>query len=1330
MSHQHNAHRWQFTEGRVAKRASEHAAAKRIVAGSTFAVLAGLTLALGIAPAQAQADTADNDVQLTTPGKLPSATASFDQSAGYFIWPYQFGYQNVSKANPKGTVHEDGVDPAKQKPATAPAAGEYGWAAPGYRDYDACMASLDAQIKQVKESGFQYVTVSYLISPLNAKQKADGSWGDPNKQGDMEPDTTLNDAIINRVLDAGLKPVIYFSQGNPDKRLGDNPVAAFTMDQIRATIEHAIKTFAGRGIIWESWNEPDSAGWTSGMTAENKPHWIALDQFIGDCVDKYDKGADYVYGNFATPSNNNQVADDVLAKAHATARSGHGYGGGTPESGTKPSLKTELSAYMDSEFGVPSSGRIRWAANSWGDWGDKDDAHPEEGYLATEQDAETQAAWLGRQLLMKDISGTNLSTIYRLVGYDSFSVNDNADGANPGVIKTTPAYEQVKYLGNQLKGYTFEKLLPVDGKEYDGKVDGVETDYTTDADTKRPNEFRVYAAVYKNAAGNEKLVYWHGGRTGVNASTSPYVTDKSVTKDFTVKFGGKDLKLTSTSWAHVYGTAKATDTTLSTAVGTAPMLPDTVELTWPDGIKTNETVAWDKVDASAYAKKGTFTVKGTVSGVSVTATVNVVTQTSLTNTSIWKDEDGNAIQAHGGSIVQAKDGAFYWVGQGAPDNVPTGEKGVFANQWLYTTINMYKSKDLTNWEAVKPVASIDDADAKLYARGNVEGSTSTVLKYTNADGTAAKGFEQLLKEHPQYATDAALGCKIERPHIIYNAKTDRYVVWAHWEGTVGYGSSQLIVFQSEGSDPAGPYHPVSWGKDAQGNEIYHAQPTVTIDGKQTAVPSRDLTAWADPDTGEAYVISVFAGKGLRLYKLDDTYTKILTEGSYSFMTDANIEAPSLFKENGRYYMLTSRQDYWDPTQTEYASTTNLADPKAWSGLTEIQSRDEARKNWGGDASTRTYLGQPTYVLQYKDAKGKPAVMLMADDWNPKKAATANVDTTIANYVFNPVKRTAGWKLDVKYNRTISPMDFGSDAAVPASAEAAAATTAPGVAPVLPTTVTVNWTDGGETAERVTWDKVDASAYATAGKSFTVKGTVNVAGAVTDAQKTLSVAATVKVKAARDLFTDIQGADTWVINEGWLDYAVEHGLMTGYKDEATQQLNGKFGPHDQITRGQVAVVLFRIANPTDDSTTNPEHYGATTGFSDQGAFPYYKSAILWLKQHGVLTGDKDPVTQASLNTVRPDAPITRQELATMVARFASNVMGVDTSKADPSVYAKMKDARDVMPFAQKSMAWAYSAQVLTGGKGADDGKLMPLDQAQRSQAAKIFSVLHRDVLKLK
>ncbi|MFR0579056.1 Ig-like domain-containing protein [Bifidobacterium thermophilum] len=68
-----------------------------------------------------------------------------------------------------------------------------------------------------------------------------------------------------------------------------------------------------------------------------------------------------------------------------------------------------------------------------------------------------------------------------------------------------------------------------------------------------------------------------------------------------------------------------TNPSVMTVVGVAPSLPATVNAKWSNGDVTDEKVTWDSVQASSYAKAGTFTVSGKVTGYqpSVKATVRV-----------------------------------------------------------------------------------------------------------------------------------------------------------------------------------------------------------------------------------------------------------------------------------------------------------------------------------------------------------------------------------------------------------------------------------------------------------------------------------------------------------------------------------------------------------------------------------------------------------------------------------------------------------------------------------------------------------------------------------
>ncbi len=68
------------------------------------------------------------------------------------------------------------------------------------------------------------------------------------------------------------------------------------------------------------------------------------------------------------------------------------------------------------------------------------------------------------------------------------------------------------------------------------------------------------------------------------------------------------------------------DVPVATLAGTAPVLPATVTATFADGHSGSTPVTWDDVPASAYAKAGTFTVRGTLpdgAGVTAKAVVTV-----------------------------------------------------------------------------------------------------------------------------------------------------------------------------------------------------------------------------------------------------------------------------------------------------------------------------------------------------------------------------------------------------------------------------------------------------------------------------------------------------------------------------------------------------------------------------------------------------------------------------------------------------------------------------------------------------------------------------------
>ena len=224
------------------------------------------------------------------------------------------------------------------------------------------------------------------------------------------------------------------------------------------------------------------------------------------------------------------------------------------------------------------------------------------------------------------------------------------------------------------------------------------------------------------------------------------------------------------------------------------------------------------------------------------------------------------------------------------------------------------------------------------------------------------------------------------------------------------------------------------------------------------------------------------------------------------------------------------------------------------------------------------------------------------------------------------------------------------------------------------------------------------------EKFTDEGvyTVEIAAANESAEKNYTFPAealTVTVaKAANVKFADVD-ANAWFAPS--VATVSGKGIMNGY---AGTKL---FGPYDNITRGQVAVVLYNMATAQgvymDESFgTYTDDYGYTS-FSDVDGKEYYGKAIAWAKVAGVVNGYGD-------GTFKPDNDVTREEFAKMLANYAQKF---GTYKAgDASSLDAYADGSAVDSWAVDSVAWA----VEQGYMGKDTDTLAPANSIIRAEAA--------------
>ena len=158
----------------------------------------------------------------------------------------------------------------------------------------------------------------------------------------------------------------------------------------------------------------------------------------------------------------------------------------------------------------------------------------------------------------------------------------------------------------------------------------------------------------------------------------------------------------------------------------------------------------------------------------------------------------------------------------------------------------------------------------------------------------------------------------------------------------------------------------------------------------------------------------------------------------------------------------------------------------------------------------------------------------------------------------------------------------------------------------------------------------------------------------------------------------------------VDYVTQHHLMDGTGA-------GKFSPSATTTRAMLVTILYRL---------DGAHARATSAFSDVPSGTWYSEAVAWANDLGLVTGYGN-------GTFGPGDPITREQMAVILQRYAA-CLGYDvTQGADLSAF---RDAADISAYAADAMAWA-KAEGLINGVG--NSRLNPRGNATRAEVAAIL-----------
>ena len=151
----------------------------------------------------------------------------------------------------------------------------------------------------------------------------------------------------------------------------------------------------------------------------------------------------------------------------------------------------------------------------------------------------------------------------------------------------------------------------------------------------------------------------------------------------------------------------------------------------------------------------------------------------------------------------------------------------------------------------------------------------------------------------------------------------------------------------------------------------------------------------------------------------------------------------------------------------------------------------------------------------------------------------------------------------------------------------------------------------------------------------------------------------------------------------------HGVMIGYADGS-----GLFGTGDELTRAQMAAVLYNAAGRPEVEVTGLP--------SDCDASAWYAQAVAWALEQGIFHGYGDG------SAFGPGDPLTREQAACVL----HNAAGGPASGSDLSSFS---DSGEVSEWAEAAVSWAVAEGVLHG----HDGLLEPARALTRAEAAALM-----------
>ncbi len=322
---------------------------------------------------------------------------------------------------------------------------------------------------------------------------------------------------------------------------------------------------------------------------------------------------------------------------------------------------------------------------------------------------------------------------------------------------------------------------------------------------------------------------------------------------------------------------------------------------------------------------------------------------------VWRDTSGVPINAHGGGILLYA-GVYYWYGENKSGTtfLPDCNRSWGGTRTDFSGVSCYSSTNLYNWKREGIVLSpvMDDNKSDL---------------------------------SPERV--------VERPKVIFNKTTRQFVLWMHID-EASYAVARSGVAVSD--RPTGPFKYLGsfrpntgvWPENVTVEDKVSRKTNYLARDYKGGLMARDMTLFVDDDEQAYHFYSSEENPTLHVSLLTPDYLR--PAGKYRRVFEGrSMEAPAVFKRNGKYYFIGSGCTGWAPNAARCAVADCIWGP--WK---------ELGNPCAGEGAETTFQSQGTFVLQV--AGTGPNYIFMADRWE-------QWDLAGSRYVWLPLEFSAEGK---------------------------------------------------------------------------------------------------------------------------------------------------------------------------------------------------------------------------------------------------------------------------------------------------------------------------------